>query len=957
VLVLVGFGGGYCAAREYVDGLDDGKPKWIPVFDQNAARLVRHIRSTEVRREGRGAELLDFEIGSAITFIQLQYELPPARLIDDLKLSLWFQSNQDGCTLFVQVVFPDQIDPATGENLKILLEGDAYKKEGRWQKLECRDMSARLTSLLPKIRGRLQMQAGLKQDLDLRGAYVDRAVIRIGTDSGSSRFVLDGLRFEGIVDAQRENRIRQVESADPETEPEAVFRLDRLYVHGRSFFPRILPYRGEQTGELARMRFNVVWVPDYHDMRLLEELERAGLRAMAVPPRIGAGDDRRADSAGAHLASFGPETARILFWYLGTHIPPEKKREVALWQDQIRNADRLYKRPLMADVTGLERTYSRHLNLTSVSRSPLHSSVGFKSYRDWLIEHRNLAQPGSFFLTWIQTEPALAQEQLRQASGWNPQVVEPEQLRVQVYAALAAGCRGLGFWTHSSLEDERPGAQERRLMLALINMELELLEPLLATGTVGGQTPFTVRIPATRNTKGTASPLSAGKGTRAFEALLNDRESNLRRLEELKRDLEAAIIHCGNVGTLVLPIWYASESQYVPGRMAANDAEIIVPGGGVSARFFEISTTAIDEVQAERVAGGKQVTIKRFDTTAALFTTDNLDLIERLREKMKTLRGPAARVSLELARAKLERVAEVDLELHKLGIGQPDAGWLLAKAQERVDYAETELRAERYHDSRLISGEAMQLLRILQQAYWDDAVRRMYAPVSSPHTLCFQTLPDHWRMIARFGRARMEGARNVLRSGDFEDFDTMVAEGWKHEQTTIEGVRATAELYPRAHKGTYSLRLIAAPDSGKDAPASVPERPVTVISPAVTVHKGQLVYISGWVKVTAPSQGNLDGAIFYDSLAGPAAALRWRTIADWRKFEVVREVTETTELTVTMALTGLGEIRFDDLEIIPLDVESSPAARSVKNAPGAGRTGPFDFLKRLPGFRGKTDPE
>jgi hypothetical protein len=958
VLALVGFWGSFCAAREHVDGLDEGTPKWVPDFDENAARLVRHVCSGEIRREGRGAELLEFDIAAPLTYVRLGYELPPALVIDDLKLSLWFQSNQDGCTLYVQVVFPNQIDPTTGKNLTVPIDGDAYTKAGQWQKLECRDLRARVAKLLPQLRRRMQMQAGLKQDLDVRGAYVDAAIVRIQTERGSSQFVIDSLRLEGIVDAPPENHVRPVENTEPEARPEAEFHLDRLHVRGRPFFPRILPYRGEQTGDLARMRFNVVWVPDYQDGQFLEELDRVGLKAMAVPPRIGAGDGPRGNVSNTHLAPFGPETARILFWYLGTHIPPEKKREVAAWQDQIRNADRIYKRPLMGDVTGLERTYSRHLNLTSVSRSPLHTSFGFKNYRDWLIEHRNLAQPGSFFLTWIQTEPGQAQEEMRQAAGWSPQVVEPEQLRLQVYAALAAGCRGLGFWTHSSLEDDRPGAEERRLMLALLNMELELLEPLLATGTVSSQNPFTVHLPPSRNLKGAASPLAPGKGTRAFEAALNDRETWLRRLDEVKRDLDAAIINCSGLGMLVLPVWYATESQYAPGPMAANDAEIVVPGGGVSARFWEISTTAIDEVQGERIAGGKQITLKRFDTTAAVFATDNLQLIERLREKMRTQRGPAARISLELARAKLERVVEVDLELHKLGMGQPDAGWVLAATRDRLVRAENDLRAEHFHESRLASGEAMQLLRILQQVYWNDAVHgRMYSPVSSPHTLCFQTLPDHWRMIARFGRARIEGSRNVLRSGDFEDFDTMVAEGWKHEQTAIDGVRATAELYPRAHKGAYSLRLIAAPASGQDPPASIPERPVTVISPPVTVHKGQLVYISGWTKVTAPSFGNLDGAILYDSLAGPGAALRWRKTADWQKFELVREVTETSGLTLTMALTGLGEILFDELEIIPLDVESSSNARSTKNAPASGRTGPFDFLKRLPGFRGKTDPE
>src|SRR5262249_26312645 len=117
-----------------------------------------------------------------------------------------------------------------------------------------------------------------------------------------------------------------------------------LYVRGERFFPRILPYRGEKAADLARLRLNVVWAPDYQDARLLEDLERVGLRSMAVPPRIRLEEGTSLERPTAHLAPFGADTARILFWYLGTHIPPEKKAEMALWQDQIRNADRNYKR-------------------------------------------------------------------------------------------------------------------------------------------------------------------------------------------------------------------------------------------------------------------------------------------------------------------------------------------------------------------------------------------------------------------------------------------------------------------------------------------------------------------------------------------------------------------------------------------------------------------------------------
>jgi hypothetical protein len=56
-----------------------------------------------------------------------------------------------------------------------------------------------------------------------------------------------------------------------------------------------------------------------------------------------------------------------------------------------------------------------------------------------------------------------------------------------------------------------------------------------------------------------------------------------------------------------------------------------------------------------------------------------------------------------------------------------------------------------------------------------------------------------------------------------------------------------------------------------------------------------------------------------------------------------------------MALSGLGDIRFDDLQIIPLDASSpgsGPSGVPVKSPKGAA---PWDFLRRLPGFGGKAD--
>lgn len=940
-----------CAARDHVDGFDGAKPSWTIVHDRTAARVITHARSLDDRREGQAAELFDVGIKVDAALLQLVCQLPNARLIDDMKLSLWFKSTQDGATLAARVVFPNQVDPETGTTLFVLVEGDSYGKVGQWQKLECNDIDRKVRQKLPEIRRRLQ-KAGAGDDIDVAGRYVDTAVINIRSSRGSSRFVIDALRFGPIVEAKPDSPVQPVERSEPVVEPDAAFRLDRLYVHGRPFFPRVIPYHGEQPAELAGLRLNAVWIPDYEDTRLLADLDRVGLRAIAVPPKP-RGDDGtpRLDSVSVHLAPFGPETAPILFWYLGTKIQPEEKREMVAWLEQIRSADRTYKRQTMGDVAGLERTYSRQFSMLGVHRPALHTSFTPKNYRDWLAERRNFAQPGSFLWTWIQTEAPASVNELRAAAGWHPQVVEPEQIRWQVYAALAAGYRGIAYWTSSSLDDERPGARERKLMIALLDMELELLEPLIATGNVGSPAQFTAQGSTARNIKGLATP---GKKDRNWELELNDRDNQLLSQDELARDLEASVLKT-DLGRLVIPVWYAHEGQFVPGKMAANNARIVAEGVGESARAWELTTTDIHELASERVTGGKQVSLDKFEMTAAILFTTDQTVVERFREKIKALSEPAARVTIELARAKFERVTGIDDELKRLGRGQPDSARILTSARARIDQADKLWREQRYHDARLTACEALQLLRYLQYLHWSFAAHRFHFPVTSPHALCFQTLPDHWDMIARVGRTAGAPLRNLLRSGDCEDKDTMVAEGWKRTETEIPDVQSTGELHAGAHSGTYCLRLAAAPAPEKPIPVAIHDRPVTITTPPVTVYKGQLIYISGWVKVAAPSIGNLDGAMFYDSLLGPGAALRWRSIADWQKFELVREVPETTELTLTMALSGLGDIRFDDLQIIPLDASSSgsgPSGVPVKSPKGSA---PWDFLRRLPGFGGKTD--
>src|SRR5690606_26352469 len=136
-----------------------------------------------------------------------------------------------------------------------------------------------------------------------------------------------------------------------------------------------------------------------------------------------------------------------------------------------------------------------------------------------------------------------------------------------------------------------------------------------------------------------------------------------------------------------------------------------------------------------------------------------------------------------------------------------------------------------------------------------------------------------------------------------------------------------------------------APAPGKELPAVLPQNPVTVTTPAVTVHSGQVVSVSGWIRVTTPISHSLDGAIVYDNLGGPISALRWQAACDWQRFSIIREVHQSGSFTVTMSLGGLGEIQFDDLKIIPHDPRTAPPPAPVATAPKNPFATPLKLLQ------------
>jgi hypothetical protein len=962
-----------CLSGDFVDPHESSDTVWKTSLDPTV-RIISQRRQSEVRVIGQSAEQITIESAPSDrmqpTVTRLLYTLPqPSRLLenpdDNDAAKVWFRCDRDGARLLVRVVLPKQMDPVTGRPVSFWLTGTSYTDVGKWQELVCTRFHRQLNENLYRLRNMLKRN-GDSPAVDHSQPYIDQIAIDWSPGPGEVTAYLDHLQFGEYIPVKRHEKDAAATQASSvatgvQPLPPIQIHVDLIRSGVEPFVPRVIPWHGERPEDLASLRVNLVWVPDYTDPNVAGLVAR-GLRVMATPPRLTIGGPG-GGTPSASIMPFGDDARLVSMWNLGTRLDASQRESTLRWAEQVRGADRRNKRVITADVAGEERAYSRTLSLIGASRPALHSGLGLAGYRDWLQDQKQAAHPGSFHWTWLQVEPAFSLQQERAAAGWRPMIVEPEQILLATAVAVSAGYRGFGFWTNTAVDSDAPGANERRLALSHVNLLLDILEPMIAHGKVQHRPKVQAATPRGPRT----NQLALGFGDSS--AVRRDRNERLKEADNQKRrgdvskDLQATVLRCENYGQLVVIQWLGEGSQFVPGELAANDVVVVVEGAPETAEAYEVSTTAVTNISRKRrVPGGLEVTLDKLNMVGFIFVTSQGGHVRDLESRVKSVRMESGLLWRDLARAKFERVMETDRELHDLGEGTRDSNQLLHSARDGLRRCDAALQRGDGHAARLRAEESLQLLRILQQEYWFDAVRHLSAPTASPHTLAFSTLPDHWRMMAAFGRSHSRLADNALPTGDFEDVDAMIEEGWSHRSACPKGVIAAAEVVPGGRTGGHCLRVAADLESageGTTAAKLIRETPVSASTPAISVETGQIVFVSGWVK-TSECVGSQDGCLIFDSLAGPSGAIRYRTASDWKPFQLMREVVTPGEFSVSFAVAGLGEMLVDDVKIAVFD-PPEPVTPAVPGAadPRATTKGAtwFDRLRVWPGRRGTMPAE
>ncbi len=869
---------------------------WVAGAHDAAYEESLHRLTDESAHNGQRSETIQF-VAQAGSFIHYTYEVGRAPVNDDLNVTLFVRANRPGTQLLCRVVLPRERDPQNAqEPLTVLVPADTYQLVNRWQPLTLREPIKRLREQVQLLRARL------KRNVVADDAFVDRLVLNVYSGPGDTKVWTDDLEIGPVFEVKTPAAPGVGNPGRPATtrpSSEVQINGNQLLVSGQRFFLMGIRHTGTPLKVLRDAGFNTVWLDETTPPGLQEDAVNLGfwLVPTLTPP------NRPGGKVPAQLTSreaFGRtvsrfiDTGAVLAWDLGGNLPYEHTLDVARTAAAFRDVDP--QRPVAADVTDGFRSYamsdfSDRLML-GAHRWPLLTSMELPAYKEWLTQRRRLVPPKTFCWTWIQTHLPdwfLATAYERGAGGKFDEPIgpQPEQIRLLSYLAAGCGYRGLAYWSDRFLADSHTG-RDRLLELALLNQEFQMLEPLL----VGAKEPEWID---------TSQP-----------------------------DIKAAVMRTDKA-VLVLVVSVGRGSQYAPDKGAPWGLSVTVPQVPANCQAWEVLPGRLRSYKTDRVLGGTQVILRDFNLTTALVFTPDLGptgLVVRFQEQQRRMRKAAAQWSHDLAEEELAKALQVQAELAKAGQVLPDGESLAAKAREWLDRCKAQRRNGEFAEAYTSAQIALQAVRFLMRAHWDQATRGLSAPVASPYAVSVFTLPRHYQFVEEVRRQRPEA--NALPEGDFETPPGQEMPGWKAQAVPpLDDVQMAAERVAEfPHGGKQCLRLQVSPRQPQLAPQVVERTFVAIHTPAVRLPPGTLVKISAWMRIPKAILGSADGALLYDSAGGEPLAVRLveATGLEWKNYTLYRRVPASGAINVTMALTGLGTVYFDDVKIEPLTGRGEAAA-------------------------------
>lgn len=639
-------------------------------------------------------------------------------------------------------------------------------------------------------------------------------------------------------------------------------------------FPRLVTWQGESLLTLKQLGINGVWATQPVSPVIFTEAKRVGLWVVAPPPSRDAGTVPKTGSISLPPQEGGD---RLLGWNLGHQLGRAEISQVRQIAEDLRMLPFRPDAPLVAHVLEGTRELSRLCDVVVFERPLWEEGISLGEWAIWLRLRSELARPGTPFWCGIPVHlPPWVREQLELMGLGVEAAYEPgwTRLRAAGLTALAAGARGLVFTTAQPVDGSDPASQYRRTALQLIQVELEMVEPFLAGGSL------------------VSGDVKSPGGFRA--ALYRTERARLVLLVPEEASPGGEFTFAGKTTELTFTI---------PGVPEAYRAYLLLPG-------------AVRPLRHRRTAGGIQVTVDRYVLGSHILLTNEPTVLAAMTERAVQAGPTAASLLKRLASEELarQRVPGGETSFRPAGrfgispdVNERVRAWL-RQSDDRFrlgDYAEAWLAAE----------QAMQLL--LNRLQGSDGATRALARVIVSHPLRW-ILPGEPGNFSSTPVGFNPGGKGaeLLPGGDFEDLGLVVQLGWRHYLNPSEPAAGQVlQSAQAAYRGQAGLELRAEAPAGSLPQPLLESPPLWILSPPLSPPAEGWVVIGAWVNIPEEIQGSVDGLIVGDSFGGLPMAVRLRKTKGWQRVELYRRVPGNRSLEILVALTGYGRAFVDEVSV------------------------------------------
>jgi len=918
LVAIVALSATISGAATFEESYEGPEAKWSVGDSDVHPRVISHALSAEAPHRGRCCERFLIE-ASAGTRLRLETPMNDARVIDEWRASVWIRSDRPDIRLSARIRLPHFRAPNTGRPVDVLVHGTVSRDADRWERLTVGNLDEGLRRQLPALRAEYGPVG------DLAGAVVTHLVLELYSSPGRYDVSIDDLLVVGSIttlaatqppaelprarpdpavepaqfitppaptarrvppapstpaDAPRPVAMSPAATAPAET-PSGINR-GVLEVGGLPFFPRAIDHNGEPLDALAALGFNCVRLAAPASSDLLAEARRAGMWVVCPPPALPDVDIRDPES----LPVFSSNWDRVLLWDLGAGLAERDVEAVAEKARRVRACDVRAGRGLIAEADSGLRSVSRHVDMLVARRTVLGTSLEIDDYLTWLRERPRLARPGTPVIATLATEldPRTARQAAALAGiGGRGLAVDPESLTLAAFAAVAAGSRGILFSSTRRIDGDDRESRARAAAARAMNIKLKLLEPWAAAG--------------------------------RYAATAQASDAEVRAVVVEAARARMVLVWRGVQGAQVVARHYAGD---LPDEGAS--LTLLVPGVPEAHQAWEVHPGGLRPARQRRVTGGVSIVLDGFRSSGLLLISGEPAVTGHIQERAREL-APLAMAS---ARAQTAIVladgAEMLARLPPSALGHLPAARMLGEAQRAATEGEALAASDpaqalaRFERAAAIGGQ-------FERLTWERGVVATGSLVAGPLATSDATLAEHWRFIEALGG--VAAGENLLAGGGMERIDDLAAAGWRHFALPQGDLRTSVELSrSEPAGGGASLRMRADPADPAAAPDVVETPPVWITTPPIPAPTGKLLEIEARVWVPQPIKGSVDGLLVFDSLGGPALAERVGRTSGWRRLVLYRIVPQEAAgepVTVTFALTGIGEARIDEVAVRVLD--------------------------------------